>query len=602
MDKLFHDDTLKILKFIKRNELITHYSLKTHHPSLNQLMEHINDAFNSGQIFENRLINVNGITGKTEVPLKKKHTNEYPLLMSEFPKVYKSSKGTSSNVPTTLMPSLRKGGTIMGGLYKNDRYHLQLTRGGKTTGVGAKSTEVGTEDTDECSIAYKRYMTNIFEKMKDAYDNGDVDIFTQLYDYIPLFEKDKYLNLISKKISDDENPNGSFYEIFIPLEIQNKFESVELVRQCWINPNFPHIQFCDYTTEDIANSREYQKMFKFYIGIVNMTTGVGTGTISKCEVKMMYLKDLPKKMLPNKVISSMTREGTTREGTAKGGTRKKLIKKFGGPCNGGKKMDEFIYFLGPREINSGYQTDLERQFPRDGIVKRIVLFRVEEVLKIIIHECLHAIEADKYLHEHNLDAMEFFNWFRDHINYTNTGFSCIDKSSTSPILFGETYAETWANIILELIINKVSKMEFQEIYDIERAWIMFQTAKLMNYYGFISFNEIFKVGITEGEKVLKQNTNVIAYYLCRAALYFDLDELFTRVFDKNEKGKVHIYDTELHKLMFPYFTEVFTSSEFGDEITNMMEKIRNEELTDYDDFISNTLRMTVFELKNFDII
>ena len=119
---------------------------------------------------------------------------------------------------------------------------------------------------------------------------------------------------------------------------------------------------------------------------------------------------------------------------------------------------------------------------------KIVLYRKEEVLKVLIHELVHLVNDNHNIN--NIFHPQFASRFCfDRIN---------DADYTLP---SETLTEIMAsmlNIIFVLGDCKLSKdvfmKSFYEMLRYEIGFGLFQTAKILNYFGFKQYSDFFKKG------------------------------------------------------------------------------------------------------------
>lgn len=195
-------------------------------------------------------------------------------------------------------------------------------------------------------------------------------------------------------------------------------------------------------------------------------------------------------------------------------------------------------YIGPKEINSGCTTFMG--------VNKVSVWRKEELPKVLMHEIFHSVEVED---RHNTSEIE--NFIYSHFDIQRK----LNKFTVS-----ETYVETFANILNVFFIiqdtfrykikkslslkkkkrflKKKSlkgvktveeeKMEmFLDSLRIETFWIMFQAAKVINYFRYATFEEFyFPQGIREENKTKKyiQKSNVFSYLILRSAVFYNLEE------------------------------------------------------------------------------
>ena len=150
--------------------------------------------------------------------------------------------------------------------------------------------------------------------------------------------------------------------------------------------------------------------------------------------------------------------------------------------------------LGPNEINSGL-TFLN--FHTNG---DIILYRKEELLKVLIHELLHSnlIDSKIILSKY---TTEFSNLF------------CINYK----ILLNEAYTESLATIINLFyihIINKYNINMLNTMYELEMKYSIYICLKIIKYYNIQNITDVIKNN-NKCIDIFPQNTNVFSYYILK---------------------------------------------------------------------------------------
>ena len=121
------------------------------------------------------------------------------------------------------------------------------------------------------------------------------------------------------------------------------------------------------------------------------------------------------------------------------------------------KLNNQINFIGPNQINSG---STSHNFNYDN-PNPILLWRDEEVYKVLIHELLHS-----FLYDYKLIGIN-----------TSPIRKLYNISKDTKICLSEAYTETWAVFLHSLIIAtqfKKSWFKFQEILRMEMLFSCFQ--------------------------------------------------------------------------------------------------------------------------------
>ena len=159
--------------------------------------------------------------------------------------------------------------------------------------------------------------------------------------------------------------------------------------------------------------------------------------------------------------------------------------------------------LGPGECNSG-ATFFKFSREQNGVV---VIWRIEELYKVLIHELLHSFYCDFELIQNDI---QIYNKY-----YLN-----------------EVYVETLAtllNCIIKGIFNNKDIHYIKNLLVDEMNHSINQVCKIMLYYK-IKKNNFYNYFINHFE----EKTNVFSYYVLKSSLLFELP-LFTDLIDTNLK-------------------------------------------------------------------
>jgi hypothetical protein len=181
-------------------------------------------------------------------------------------------------------------------------------------------------------------------------------------------------------------------------------------------------------------------------------------------------------------------------------------------------------FLTAKEINSGVTfVNLKYQEHKKGC--NILLFRKEEVLKVLIHELVHA----------HLGDIDFIEW------KNQDKFSKIFCSSYD-VFLNEAYTE-WIACLLNIIyINIICGMQKKEIINMylnECIYSIYICKKILFFYDIESFSQLIRKKNCRCKKLFPQKTNVISYYFLKTILllmYHSFD--FSKEM-KNNKIKIN---------------------------------------------------------------
>ena len=197
----------------------------------------------------------------------------------------------------------------------------------------------------------------------------------------------------------------------------------------------------------------------------------------------------------------------------------------------------------------------------NGNFSTINIWRKEELLKVLVHELIHALCYDRYS-----DTNEIIEHYKKTYNI-----------SSNIMNTGEAYTEIWANIVNCYLITKIYQMGKESFYhflSLEKAFCLFQAHKIFH------LTELGKKQID-----INKDTNVLAYYIIRMELYNNIDGFIDFCSGKN-KNYIEITNSE------DYLRFLKENSE------NNKIKSRNIRFNkiDHNSFLYKTLRMTCLEL------
>lgn len=197
--------------------------------------------------------------------------------------------------------------------------------------------------------------------------------------------------------------------------------------------------------------------------------------------------------------------------------------------------------LGPNEINSGL-TSIDLHKNGD-----IILFRREEVLKVLIHELIHSNLVDSKL-IFSKQLKTFSNLF------------CVNYN----ILLNEAFTESFAtliNLFYLNIINNLTIFELDIMFYNEICYSTYICSKIMKYYKIINIGDVIKETADDVNKCANnfpQKTNVFAYYILKNILltnhilFGNILNIYTINYKiKNEEGInkiIELITDNIHKL------------------------------------------------------
>jgi len=247
-----------------------------------------------------------------------------------------------------------------------------------------------------------------------------------------------------------------------------------------------------------------------------------------------------------------------------------------------------ILSLGPKEVNTGctYRGDCNS----------ILLWRCEEIKKVLIHEMGHCLELEFGEIYHDNIILEQFNSMNKTIN------NMFKTRHEVSIRLYEAYNEVWAliiNIIFCMIESKIDESEnyfkiFCEWLCLEVSFSLYQCAKILYYFKINTFrsfcnNESWNLDILTD---FNQNSSIISYYIIKASLLFNFGK-FIEFCQKNNSETYHYikFNTEKFKNYEDLIIGCLTDRSFNNIIDNYIEEISLLEPNK----IYKSMRMTAIE-------
>ena len=247
--------------------------------------------------------------------------------------------------------------------------------------------------------------------------------------------------------------------------------------------------------------------------------------------------------------------------------------------NSNKKI-KFVYFDTPLKKNINRSNNfLSSQNVNSGLSSTgriIMIWRREELLKVLIHEMIHYLDID----------VKYDNNFNKIINF-NIGE--IDY----PILLNETITEIQAQffhtIYQSILINNSMKSTdiltdiatFNTLYNYEQIFSWYQFSKIMEFYSIRKFKRKHII------KKFNQASNVFSYYILKSIFSLDFGDI---IFKLNHIQKLivdpsnYICKSDNCQILVNHMTNILNKPP-----KNFLNKmIKNLDLSD------DSLRMTIF--------
>lgn len=192
--------------------------------------------------------------------------------------------------------------------------------------------------------------------------------------------------------------------------------------------------------------------------------------------------------------------------------------------------------LGPNEVNSGvtYVNTVDQKNKKGC---KIILYRKQEVLKVLAHELVHA---------HLLD-IDMILW-KDSVTFSK--LFCTKYN----VLLNEAYTEWYANIFNLVYINIIEGMgrkSLMNMYFHEVKYSIYISKKILHFYNIAGVREIIKKGET-CSILFPQQTNILSYYILKNILLLQYDEVKKDINNIVEIIKKNMYILDSIKNKYDY--------------------------------------------------
>ena len=226
----------------------------------------------------------------------------------------------------------------------------------------------------------------------------------------------------------------------------------------------------------------------------------------------------------------------------------------------------------------------------------VLIFRLEEWKKVLIHELFHSLCLDFSGISYLLLKDKFKDMFKVKSDYE----------------ISEAYSEFWATILNSCfisydILDDKSNYEQFGLYSefcvqFERIFSLFQLVKVLDYMG-LRYKDLVSDGkMSKSLKniLYKEETNVLSYYIIKAVLLFDYDK-FLFWCEKYNISSVKFDKSQLNLRRFGnYFEDMYKNRRLTKSINDMEIKfnnLRGEYKNPNRQVINVTTRMTICEDK-----
>jgi hypothetical protein len=193
-----------------------------------------------------------------------------------------------------------------------------------------------------------------------------------------------------------------------------------------------------------------------------------------------------------------------------------------------------IKLLSCNNINSGL-----------SYMNNIIIWRREELTKVLIHELIHFLNIDK---KNN-------NIYHEQVGEINY-----------PVLINESITELLAQFIHSIYISYILNKEYKKFIDIyhnELIYNWYQLSKIFNYYEIYEFNsKLIKLKFN-------QSSNAYSYYIIKCLISFKYYDIINIIFDKSNKYKESI-KYQLNNIPYEFINKIISSLIPKDNYLNMI--------------------------------
>ena len=208
-----------------------------------------------------------------------------------------------------------------------------------------------------------------------------------------------------------------------------------------------------------------------------------------------------------------------------------------------------------KDIKDGLNHDHINNGCCSTMTNTIDIWRIEEIMKVTIHELFHLFDCDKSMND-DYNIIDFY-----HKRYNINS----DRVNTF-----EAYTEIWANILNCFLISNNDYKNFVKYINLEHSWSNIQAQKI-----FLLTNLDKKDTID-----INKYTNILAYFIIRCEIYNNFKR-FIKLFNKSICNNSKVY--------FEFLQNVNKINQKDELIKNISKK----------NYIYKSLRMSCMEIKLF---
>ena len=387
-------------------------------------------------------------------------------------------------------------------------------------------------DRDEYPLMYIFFIKLNENKL---YEIKNINNFYEFTKWYKCNQHNIDFNLIKSKISELEKKDDSLIQIFdlmynhqghrselhkmlyqnqfMPLDVQHYIESIDM-KKCVIRS--PDYSLVIYNPDDNILDCEFINKI---IHIIYIMIGLAKNSNNNNKPDITLILTSQKKL-----INELYDEGTLS------------------PCN----------------INSGASIPAHN----------VIIWRKEEIYKVLIHELIHFFEFDFHLFHKGYDKL------KKHVmeTYNITNNDCPNES----------YTECFATVIHSTFVADKLNLSFSQIFRYELTFSLFQVSKCLSFFGITDVKQI-------GTKKIKQTTSVFSYFVIKSMLIYNLNKVFDFIHNDIKNIKITDRISEFNTLIKESATD-----EYFALLQTFLDKFHS--IQNNKTFINNTMRMTCFQL------
>ncbi len=209
--------------------------------------------------------------------------------------------------------------------------------------------------------------------------------------------------------------------------------------------------------------------------------------------------------------------------------------------NARKRINMHKEFLHPINVNSGIT--IYKRLTRHS---RVVVYRSEELVKVLIHELIHGLDIDFKFDYDPQSLVDFFN---------------LDRLC-KPLLINECYTDTLAVIINSCLYSLLFQKNVKTVLSSERKFMREQARKVLKLYGYKSNDNDCKL-VTDSK--ICEKTPAISYYVIKAMMLNRIEEFFDNIQDFSSFSR--LIETSIYDCKFIRYLNINSYEKKG--TTNM---------------------------------